>query len=68
MATQLQLDQAKTAYHQLMTGKLPEVVVDQNGERVHFSKTNSAKLLAYIQSMEAELTGIRTNRPLRPFF
>lgn len=68
MATQQQLDQARAAYHNLMTGKLPRVVVDQNGERVEFNAANSSKLLAYIQQLENELTGVRTNRPMRPFF
>lgn len=68
MATQLQLDEARAAYHQLMTGKLARVVVDQNGERVEFTATSASKLLAYIQQLEVELGGVRTNRPMRPFF
>lgn len=68
MATQEQLVQAQNAYHQLMTGKLPKVVVDQSGERVEFTTANSSKLLAYIQSLQAQLTGVRANRPMRPFF
>lgn len=68
MATQEQLVQAQNAYHDLMTGKLARVVVDSNGERVEFTAANSSKLLAYIQSLQAQLTGVRANRPMRPFF
>ena len=68
MATTEQLNQAESAYHDLMTGKSPKVVVDQNGERVEFVPANASKLLAYIQQMRIELTGVRTNRPMRPFF
>jgi predicted regulator of Ras-like GTPase activity (Roadblock/LC7/MglB family) len=68
MATQLQLDQARAAYHALMTGQMAEVVVDQNGERIHFVKANAGKLLAYIQQLEVALGGAITNRPMRPFF
>lgn len=68
MATQQQLDQATAAYHNLMTGKMASVVVDQNGERVEFAKTDASKLLAYIQSLQNQITGVRTNRPMRPFF
>jgi hypothetical protein len=68
MATQLQLDQARAAYHSLMTGKSPKVVIDQNGERVEFVAANASKLLAYIQTLEIALGGTRTNRPMRPYF
>jgi hypothetical protein len=68
MATQLQLDQARAAYHALMTGTMAKVVVDQNGERVEFTTTTSSKLLAYIQQLEVALGGAITNRPMRPFF
>jgi len=62
------LTQAQNAYHQLMTGKLAKVVVDQNGERVEFNATNSGKLLSYIQSLQDQIAGTRSNRPMRPFF
>lgn len=58
MATNQQLlDEARTAFHQLMTGKLASVFVDQNGERVEYSKTNSAQLQAYITELERRVTG-----------
>jgi hypothetical protein len=66
-ATPEQLTQAETAYHQLMTGKSPNVVVDQNGERVEFTAANPVKLAQYIQMLRNELSS-QTRGPLRPFF
>ena len=55
MACQQQnLDAARKAYHDLITGKMARVVVDQNNERVEFVATNAFRLQAYIQSLEAE--------------
>lgn len=65
MATPDQLAEAEAAYHELITGKAPRVVVDQNGERVEFVAANSTKLYLYIQSMRAEL-GTVTNRVSGP--
>lgn len=56
MATiQEQLDEAKLAYHQLQTGKMPRVVVDQNGERVEFTAANRQALYDYIKYLEGLL-------------
>jgi len=49
------LTDARTAYHDLITGKAPRVVVDSNGERVEFSAANSQKLYLYIQQLESQL-------------
>jgi hypothetical protein len=45
---------AEAAYHSLMTGTMPRVVVDQNGERVEFTAANSAKLYQYIQDLKRQ--------------
>lgn len=50
-----QLTEARSAYHDLMTGKAARVVVDQNGERVEFVAMNSQKLYLYIQSLEQQV-------------
>lgn len=50
-----QLAEAEAAYHALITGKAPRVVVDQNGERIEFVAANSTKLYLYIQSLRAQL-------------
>lgn len=51
---QANLASAKLAYHQLMVGGRPRVVVDQNGQRVEFTAGNATRLYAYIQSLEAQ--------------
>lgn len=58
LTTQQKLDQAKEAKHNLATGKLARVFMDQNGERVEFTTTNMAQLEAYIAELEAEIGGI----------
>lgn len=52
---QKSLVDAQAAYHSLQTGTLARVVVDSNGERVEFVAANSAKLYAYIQTLQAQL-------------
>jgi len=46
------LVQAEDAYHRLMIGGQPLVVVDQNGERVEYTRANSAQLRAYILELQ----------------
>ena len=49
------LDQARVAYHKLVTGLSPREVVDSNGERVTFTAANRQNLAAYITELEAKL-------------
>ena len=60
----VRLAEAKLALHNLMTGKMASVVVDQNGERVEFSRTNVKDLLAYITALEAGGLGALKTKPL----
>ena len=66
------LEAAENAYHLLMTGGTPTVVVDQNGERVEYARANVAALRNYILTLQAQiasLTGVAvTGGPLRPLF
>lgn len=64
------LKQARDAKHQLMTGKAPRVIVDNNGERVEFNTANVAQLNAYISELEASMlrAGTTTRGPLGFFF
>lgn len=56
MATDTELlAQARQAKHDLVTGKLARVFMDQNGERVEFNKTSLADLDAYIRQLETAL-------------
>lgn len=56
LTVQQRLDEANAAYHALMTGTSPRVVVDQNGERVEFTKADAQLLYAYIKKLEAQVT------------
>ena len=66
------LVEAETAYHNLIIGGAVRVVVDQNGERVEYTATNAAKLLAYIadlRSLIADEAGLyRPRGPARVIF
>ena len=66
MSTESDLATAKKAYQDLVLGRLPRVVVDQNGERIEYSGTNVAGLKKYIAELEREL-GTR-HGPMRVFF
>lgn len=55
MTIEQRLDEARTAYHLLQTGRSARVVVDQNNERVEFTAANRASLYAYIRELESQL-------------
>lgn len=55
LTIQQRLDEARKAYHDLITGRSARVVVDGNGERVEFTSVNRASLYAYIRELEAQL-------------
>lgn len=57
VATQTLLDEARKAYHALMTGTSARVLVDQNGERVEFTAANKTALYNYISQLETLLAG-----------
>lgn len=61
-----QLTEAREAYHELVTGRAPRVVVDQNGERVEFTAANRQMLYLYIQRLEAELGLTPVQQPRGP--
>lgn len=72
LVVQAQLDEAVAAYHQLTIGQQARVVVDQNGERVEFTASNSAKLASYITSLRMKLApvgcGVPAVAPAQFFF
>lgn len=63
--TQQLLDEARSAYHDLMVGRSARVVVDGNsGERLEFTAARKADLYAYIKELEATLAAnTGTTRP-----
>lgn len=46
---------ADAAYHNLMTGRMARVIVDQNGERVEFSSANKSDLYLYIADLRSKI-------------
>lgn len=54
-----QLEEARRAYHLLATGRMPRVVVDQNGERVEFTAANRSALYAYVQQLESKVCALK---------
>lgn len=76
MATLAQLQawlaEAQTAYHNVMIGGGVTTVVDQNGERVEYSRANAAGLARYIASLQAQINSLLgvavSGGPLRPLF
>jgi len=59
LLVEAQLNEAVAAYHQLTVGRSASVIVDQNGERVEFTMTNSARLAQYITSLRLKLNACR---------
>ena len=66
------LTEAQNAYHTVMLGGGVTVVVDQNGERIEYSRANATSLAKYIASLQAQINSLLgvavTGGPLRPFF
>ncbi len=58
------LTEAQDALHKLMIGQSARVFVDQNGERVEFTATSSARLRAYIQELKLLLGKVETTGPM----
>lgn len=66
--TQELLDSAKEAYHQLVTGNKPLVVVDQNGERVEYQRADVGRLRAYIYDLHIQINQSNGPGPMGAFF
>lgn len=52
------LQQAETAYHDLMTGVAVRKFVDQNGESVEYSRANIAQLSSYIEALKQQIAAL----------
>jgi hypothetical protein len=66
LTLQERLDEARKAYHALITGTMPRVVVDISGERVEFVAANRDALHRYIKDLESQLpsaSSIPSNGP-----
>lgn len=59
------LTAAEAAYHDLLTGASPRVVVDQNGERVEYTPANRGALAAYISDLKRQISPTVSRGPAR---
>lgn len=66
MATTQQLQEAKAALHNLMTGKAV-VSLQRDGRRVEYTPANKTQLQSYINQLESELNARSTRRAFRFF-
>lgn len=60
MATQTELDSARAALHDLMTGKRV-ATVQKDGRRVEFTATSVSDLKKYIAELESQI-GVKQRR------
>lgn len=49
------LAEAQAAYHTLLLGQVPRVIVEVDGSRVEFTSANRANLAAYIVQLQMAL-------------
>lgn len=64
---QTRLDEAETAYHQLVTGQKEVTVSSSSGKSVTYTQANVGQLASYIASLKRQL-GTSTIKPFRPGF
>lgn len=62
MSTSAQLDEARNALHQLMTGK-KAVKVQKDGRSVEYTPINISALRQYIQQLEQTVTTTSRRKP-----
>lgn len=62
------LAQAEAAYHTMMLGNKASVVVDSNGERIEFAKSETSKLSSYIAELKRQLAPYDCTGPLKVIF
>lgn len=67
MTLQERLAEAEGAYHNLMTGQLARVIIDQNNEQVQYTAANAATLFAYIQSLKSEIAACALGADTKPY-
>ncbi len=65
---QTRLADAEAAYHSMMLGTKASVVVDSNGERIEFARSETSKLSAYIAELKRQLAPYDCSGPLKVIF
>lgn len=66
LTLQERLDEARNAYHVLMTGRAAVQVRDSNGEQITYVAASASRLAAYIADLERQINGSDLG-PLRVF-
>lgn len=61
------IEEAKAAYHELVTGNQVRVLVDQNGERIEYTAASIKHLSRYIATLEEEKKGT-PKKPMGVYF
>ena len=61
------LASAQLAYHRLMTGGAPSVIVDRDGQRVEYQRADTSKLAQYILTLQGQIAPT-CSRPLGVIF
>ena len=69
------LKEAEQAYHDLVLGLDPKVIVHQNGQRTEYNTTTRNALKSYIEELKASLAALGASvvpgyarRPMRVWF
>lgn len=69
------LQEAEKAYHDLVLGVAPKVIVHQNGQRLEYNSTTRNSLKSYIEELRQQLAALDPNvtpayarRPMRVWF
>lgn len=65
MTTKDKLDEARSAYHSLMTGTAT-VSITKNNRQVQFNQANKIDLKSYISELEIELNGMDKSKRRGP--
>lgn len=65
MTTQQRLEEARSAYHELMTGTAT-VSITKNNRQVQFNQTNKRDLKDYITQLEFDLNGMSSSKRRGP--
>lgn len=62
------LAEAEQKLHELLTGQMARVFVDQNGERIEYSVANANRLQAYIAELKRLLGKQEIKGPMSIWF
>lgn len=68
LTTEQRLEEAREAYHALVTGQGVAEIRDQNGETIRYARADISKLSQYIATLEQLVAGnTKPSAPMRVF-